>query len=439
VSDAHDQLEGSDTTYRLRGAFERTWLLTTLVATALEVFGWYFGLTQIDVEQVLVLLALLTACQLALASRTRFASLPSLRAGVLASQLLGTALLGLVWHLTGGLQQPLFPVLIALPLMPAFFVLTLWQRFLTTVALVALLTTGLILAPESSNSFLVQRYGLHSFLPGRPHWLPASHVAFIDVNTTSPYELMLVTTLAVVAVSIGATAGVIADLSARARERVRNLSREVARLQDLNSELVAQAPSAEILASSATGKIIAASARFTREFALSDYSGKPLLDAAGFRYPDVIRRLLSAGGEDVQIVTIEGRETLMRIWAVVVAGKDESLTRLCFERSDELAWRGAANALEEPLFSISANGQVIFPNRAAVALFGVSLDGRMAESLFDGSTDRWWDISPLDNARRIVRNGQNRYVAAITRERLATTLNEVSIVRLMASKGLQAA
>jgi PAS domain-containing protein len=430
-----------DAAQRLRATFDHAWLLTTLLAAALLIVSWYLGFVSINVVRAVSLLALLTGAQLGLVSATRHVrDTHALQRAVLGSQLLGTVIIGSVWHLAGGLQQPLFPVLILLPLLPAFLLLNLWRRFLACATLVLVLLTGALLSPNAANSFLDDRYGLRTMqLPSLPDWIPRSHIAFADVSTSTPYEIMLVTTLAVVTIALAATAGVVAALSGKLQQRSLHLRDEVSRLQALNHQLIAAAPAAEILVASSTGKIVSASERFCREFAWRPSAGSFLLDATTFRYPDVIKRLLATGGEDVQAVLVQGREMFVRVHAVPVGATDESLTRVCFERSDELAWRGAVNALDEPVFAVNAASQVVFPNRAMLELFGATVEGRVAETLFDGSADRWWDISPLNSARRIVRHGTNRYIATIRRERLTSSIGDVTLVRLTVNKGLQAA
>jgi PAS domain-containing protein len=434
---AHDRVDES--AQRLRAAFDSVWTLTTLLTATLLVVCWYFGLARLNIERAVLLLSVLTGLQLALTTGSRGCDMVTLRHVVLTSQLLGTAFVGVVWHQAGGLQQPILPLLIVLPLLPAFALLNLWQRTCAGGALVMLMLTGVLLAPSNANSFLQERYGLQLALHGLPTWLPRSRVAFADVSVSAPYELMLTATAVVTTIALAATAGIVASISVRLNRRTLTLGNEVERLRQLNTQLMVHAPSADLLVAAGTGRIVTASLRFAQEFNWTASPGSFLLDVVSFRFPDLIRRLMLDGGEDVQIATIQGREYLLRVRAVVAGQPGDQLSRMCFERCDELAWRGEVNALDEPIFAINSNGQVLFPNRAAVELLGAAVEGRMAESLFEGSAEHWWDISPLVTARRVVRHGGARYVASIRRERLASSVTEMSIVRLSVNRELQAA
>jgi hypothetical protein len=114
---------------RYRGMFDSAWTLVTALATALVVLCWYLRLAQIDVGAILWSLATLSLTQFLLNSWARRVVSPHrLRLITLISQLFGTALLGITWHLFGGLQQPVFPLLVALPLVPGALLLAFWQQ-----------------------------------------------------------------------------------------------------------------------------------------------------------------------------------------------------------------------------------------------------------------------------------------------------------------------
>src|SRR5690242_14749833 len=86
--------------------FDNTWTLATVLATALAVLCWYFRLAQVNIGPVICALAGLALAQLAINSFTgRAAAKAPLQLLALSSQLTGTLLLGVTWHLLGGLQQ----------------------------------------------------------------------------------------------------------------------------------------------------------------------------------------------------------------------------------------------------------------------------------------------------------------------------------------------
>jgi PAS domain-containing protein len=416
---------------RYKVTFDSTWTVTIVLATTLAILSWYFGLAQIDIAPVIWTLAGLALAQLALGLPTRRARSPQrLRWLALWAQILGTLLLGVGWHLFGGLQQPLFPIFIILPLLPAALLLGFWQQQLALVALLAVLASGILLSPDT-NSFLEIRYGVRfaglDLLPG---WVPRSRVAFADVNTSPGYDLMLVITVAVIGVAATAMARSLAGTFSSGGVRVEQLEDELARLEHLNTQLISRAPSAAVLVDPGSGRIVRASERFARSLGLTDPAGQFLLDAVAFHYPTVIKQLMQTGGEEIQGAMLNGREVVLRVRAELLESGAAPATALAVEIYTELGLRGELDAVEEPVFTVTAAGHVALPNRSAAALLGEGAEGLAAAGIFEGEAPRWWDIAPLESARRILRRGSQSYLVCIRRERVVASIGELAFVRL---------
>jgi PAS domain-containing protein len=423
---------------RYKAAFDNTWSLATILATSLAVLGWYFGLSQVDVAPIVWTLAALAVAQLVINSHARpVQSRARLQLLVVASQLIGTLLLGTAWHLLGGLQQPLFPLLVVVPLLPAALLLDFWQRQVVTLAFLLLLLSGVLLSPDT-NSFLEERYGLViASSEALPSWVPRSRVAFADVSTSPAYNLTLLATLAVVGVSVSTAARAVVGLCRRGTEEAVALQNEVERLQRLSTHLVARSPSPSVLVVPSTGRIVNASDRFIQAFDVGDATGRFLLDVISFAHPTVIKRLMASGGEEIQGGTVHGRDAVLRVRAEVLESGTSQVTALNIERYDELGWRGGLDALDEAVFAVNPRGEVVFLNRTARALFGHGAEGAAATSLFDTGT-RWWDIAPLDSARRVLDRGDHRYLAFIRRAKIAASIGELSFVHLYERQSVQA-
>ncbi len=103
------------------------------------------------------------------------------------------------------------------------------------------------------------------------------------------------------------------------------------------------------------------------------------------------------------------------------------------EPCDETCWRGALDGLDEPILVVSSRGVVVFLNRSAVRILGAEAVGAAASQLFD-TAGAWWDIAPLESARRVVERSSHRYLASVRRERIAESVGELSIVQLREHK-----
>jgi PAS domain-containing protein len=420
--------------HRHKAMFDHTWTLATLLATVLAVAWWELGLAQFAVAPVIWALAALAAIQYLLNFQARGAtSVTTLRHAALASQLLGTALIAVSWHLFGGIQQPLYPLIIVLPLLTGTLVLTFWQQQIAIVAILVVLASGVLLSPDT-NSFIQERYGIGlASAHLLPSFIPRSRVVFPDVSTSPAYDLLLTAMVAVVCLALSTTARALVMLCRRDAVQVTALEEEVERLRHATRELVARTP-APVLIASSTGRIVHASDRLVAAFGLEGSSEPFLLDAIAFKHPQVVRQLMTVGGEDIQPATVQGRERLLRVRAEVLPRTSSPLTLLTIESGDDLYLRGQLDALEEPVFAIGSDGRLAYLNRSALTLFGPDADGGLATAVFAAHAAHWWEIAPLASAHRLLDYRERRYHASIRRVRIAASAHELSFVQLAESR-----
>jgi PAS domain-containing protein len=416
-----------------KDVLDNTWMLAIVLSASSVVVFWYLGLGQVDIAPIIWTLASLAVAQFVLNSRNaRCPTAQALRSLAQTSEAVGIILMAVAWHLFGGLQQPMFPLFIMLPLFTSALILNFWQQQATIILFLGVLLSGVLLSPDT-NSFIEERYGL-SVLSTHllPAWIPRSRVAFLDVSTSPTYNLMLTGSLAILAVALTATARAIVALSWRSIDSVETLRVELEQARQLFASMVVNAPGAEVLLTPATGRILLASERFTGLFGVNEpATGQFLLDTVSFAYPIVIKRLMTIGGEEIQGATLQGRDVVLRVRAGLIGGASP-LARLSIEPCDEICWRGAVDALEQPVFAVNPRGRVIFLNRSALAVFGAQTEGAEAAQLFDKGpgTSRWWDIAPLESTRRMLSRGSRVYLASIRRERIAESIGELSFVHL---------
>jgi PAS domain-containing protein len=425
--------ENVDELRKRKDVLDNTWMLAiTLSASSIIVF-WYLGLGQVDIAPIVWTLAALALAQVILNSRTaKCTSGSELRSLAQTGEVVGIIGMAIAWHLFGGLQQPMFPLFIMLPLFTGVLILNFWQQQATILLFFAVLLSGVLLSPDT-NSFIEERYGISALSTHvLPAWIPRSRVAFLDVSTSPTYNLMLTGSLAVLAVALTATARAIVALSWRSVDSLEALRVELAEARQLNALMVAKAPAAEVLVTPGTGRILLASERFISQFGVREpAAGQFLLDAVSFAYPIVIKRLITVGGEEIQGANVQSREVVLRVKAGLIEGTTP-MVRLSVEPCDELCWRGAVDAWQQPVFAVNSRGRVVFLNRSAVAVFGSQMEGAEATDLFDRQpgSSRWWDIAPLESTRRVLPRGERTFLATIRRERVAESIGELSFVHL---------
>lgn len=424
----------SDDLRQRKDMFDNTWMLAFVLSASSIVVFWYLGLGQVDVAPIAGTLGTAALLQYLLNWRAeKLTTAPPLRATAMASQAIGILSMGVAWHFFGGLQQPMFPLFIMLPLLTSALILSFWQQQIGILLFLAVLTSGVLLSPDT-NSFIEERYGLRILsLHALPAWFPKSRVAFADVSTSPTYNLMLTGSLAILAIALSATGRALLALAWRFSERLQALQGELAQAQHLNSRFVATAPACEVLVALATGRILDVSDRFLQAFDLtSPVVGEFLLDVIHFNYPTVIKRLMKTAGDELQEATIGRREVLLRVRAGVSDAGEGAVVRLTIDICEDTCWRAAVDTLEHPVLAVNARGSVMLVNRSARTEFGAAAVGSDVTSLFETNQGmgRWWDLGPLRSANRVLRREQRQYVAAIRRERVAESIGDLSFVHL---------
>ncbi len=427
-------VENLEALRRRKDMFDHTWTLAIVMSAASAIVFWYFGLGQIEISPIIWTLASLALVQFLINTRTlRCTSARQLRSLAKLSQFVGIAAMAVAWHLFGGIQQPTFPLFILLPLFTGAVILDFWQQQMTMVMFLLVLGSGVLLSPDT-NSFIAERYGLGVFSTNvLPAWIPRSHPVFLDVSTSPTYNLMLTGSLALLALALNAISRAIVAMSLRSVGLVDALRQELDEAHRLNTSMVENSPASEVLVAQGSGRILHASDRFARAFGLQGgAAGQFLLDTVAFAYPIVIKRLITTGGEEIQGATVQGRDVVLRLRAGIVDSGANGTVRLSLEACDDICWRGAADAVDQPIFAVNSRGRVIFLNRSALALFGPGADGSEATDLFDKGigANRWWDIAPLETTKRVLRKDQRSYLAAIRRRRIAESIGELAYIQL---------
>jgi hypothetical protein len=421
---------------RRKALFDNTWMVTIVFSAATAIATWYLGISQADVQPVVWLLVFLTVVQFSLSSRCKRVTSPRATAWyALAAQFCGLGVMGCAWHLFGGLQQPIFPLFSMLPLFAGALLLSFWQRQAVLLFLLFILLSGVVLTPDT-NSFITERYGMSidtgGYLPG---WVPRSRVAFSDVTTTPAYDIMLTATLALLAVALSTVSGAIVVLFERSMDRTSVIQDRLDKTAELNQQIIRGSPCAEALVHAGTGRVIHASDRFAQAFSVdTPLEGSFFLDALAFSFPAVIKRLMAVGGEEIQGALVDGHEKTLRVRAGCLGSGDSLMTRLIIEPGEDIIWKVALDALEEAFLIINAKDEVVFLNRAASELLPPGVRSGKT-SLVLGILDtgvRWWDIAPLDSARRLIDCGDARFLASIRRKRVVESLGEFSFVHLHA-------
>ncbi len=424
--------------------FDNVWYLFIALATAALLIPWYLKLNPLDISPAVTALIATTVVQAILNGWARtITSAARLQTLATLAQMTGLIGMGVVWHLMGGLQNPTFALFVIAPMLVGPLVLSVWQQAVVLSLSGALLFSALMLSP-TVNSFVDERYGVQLLHPGFiPLSIPRSRVVFPEVTTTPPFDILMLVNLAIAGWALNAASAAVTKLLSRNLHRHRTLQEEAARAGQLADDLIVEAPSPEVLVAPNSGKIIQSSRRFIENFQCSGTTdGAFLLDLIDFRYPAVIKRLMREGGEDLQAAQLNGRQVNLRIRASIISRTGAPVSRMTIEPSEEQCWRGALDAMDDPVVAIDCEGRICFGNRAAVEVLGPFEPSQALADQdlgFDSDAARWWDIAPLDSARRLITARGRSYMATIRRTRVAVGVGTMTYVFLQARSQAHAA
>jgi hypothetical protein len=377
------------------------WLLTLFVITLAVGVPWFAS--SLDVEIGAALLGLLALAGIhvaftALAARVH-ALTPWRRRGLGALHAAGVVLVALIWHYAGGLQNPMFLLVFALPVTAAIF-LSRWQPYLmAAVATLAVASVALIEAPE------LRWYASGFNGPGA--WVAAALASFgSGLKTPFPgfyaptgYFIVLLEVFAVLVFACAAAAEYVGTVVDRLYTHVASARGEAERAQELWLGLVEGLPVPALLVDANTLQIICASDKLEPAFCAAGTPpavGGQLLETLHFSYPEIIQELVSGiGGSARNVVVHVGPDlhiTSVHVQHVSHHGRRFALM-LIGSATEEFHLRSALDNAEQAVLVIDSGARVLALNKPALSLFPNARIGADASALLaqPDAPPRWWE------------------------------------------------
>jgi len=376
------------------------WLLTIFAILFATGVPWLASSFEMQIGAALLGLLALTAVHVAftvLAAPAR--SLPAGRRGTLTLlHAVGVAIVGLVWHYAGGLQNPAFLMVFVLPVTGAIF-LSRWQPYL--IALIAMLVVGAVALSEAPEL----RWYVSGLDPAAA-WLtgifgrPAAEAAtpFPGFYAPTGYFLVLLEVFAILMIACAFAAEYLGTIFDRLHAHVTDSRAEVERAQELWTTLIEELPLPAALIDAGSLEVVAESAALAT---LSCTEGAPavgrkLAEVIRFSYPGIVEELVSGAGGMAQHVALRtGRELrLAHVRVQHLAYKGRRLALILIEETLEgFAARAALDSAEQAVLVIDAQDRVLAFNKPALALFSGAHVGADAARLLSQpqAPPRWWE------------------------------------------------
>jgi len=376
------------------------WLLTIFAILLAVGLPWFVNSFAIEVAPVLFGLLALAGVHIAFTSLAQPARRPSpwRRPALALLHLGGVVLVGFVWQHAGGLQNPLFLGVFALPVIGAIFI-SRWQPYVVAVlAIVVVAAIALIQAPElrwyasglsNIGASLAALFGRQDAEVGTP---------FPGFYAPTGYFVVMLEVFAVLLFACAAAAEYLGSVFERLHAHVAVARAEAERGHELWASLIENLPVPALLVDVNSLQVVSTSDAFTASPCASGEPalGRNLLEAIHPSYPEVLQELISGPGGSAEHVVLHVGEELRiaELHVRHIAQRGRRLALLVIEDSTEtFGIRSALDVAEQAILVVDARDRVLAFNKPAAALFSDTRVGADATQLLAqaGAAPRWWE------------------------------------------------
>ncbi|MGH8220908.1 MAG: hypothetical protein ACREUT_20425 [Steroidobacteraceae bacterium] len=375
------------------------WLLTIFAILLAAGLPWLVSSFAMQIGAALLGLLALTAVHVAFTVLVSPATVlgAGRRRALALLHALGVVVIGLTWHYAGGLQNPAFLLVFALPVVGAIF-LSRWQPYAS--AAVAVLVVAIVALAEAPEL----RWYASGFDPVGP-WLVtrlgaitgAADTPFPGFYAPAGYYLVLLEGFAILTLACAFAAEYLGAIFDRLHAHVAAARLEAEHGRELWSSLIEELPRPAVLVEASTMQIVAESASLAEGgWTRAPASGRKLGEVVQFSYPEIVEELVSGAGGIAPEVTLRvgGELRMAHIHVRHIAHRGRRFALVLMEdRTEAFAVRAAVDAAEQATLVLDAEDRVLAFNRPAHALFSSARLGAEAQPLlaFPELPQRWWE------------------------------------------------
>jgi len=313
-------------------------------------------------------------------------------------EMAGIVLLGFIWEHVGALQNPMFLMIFALPVIGAIF-LSRWHPYL--LAALSILVVGIVSMGQAPE---LRWYA--SALLGGDTWLTwlfgregtAAQPSFSAFYAPSNYLIVLLEVFTVGLIACTVAAEYLGLIFERLNAHTAIARREAERGQELWASLIERLPLPALLIDPASLRVVAASEVAVAYLRGEDVAleGRNLFDVLKFSYPDIVHELIVGSDGEAPSIVVRVADDLRvtRARVLHVMHKSRRLALLTVEDATEIfCVRAALDTSEYAALVVDARGRILAFNKLAVGLLGTAEVGMDAAKMLPQSDSglRWWE------------------------------------------------
>lgn len=371
-----------------------TWLLTIFAILLGTVVPWL--VSSLDINFVAACLGLLAlgAIHISLTVVGKPARAGERRPVLTLLHIAGIVVVGFIWLNAGGLQNPAFLIVFALPVVGAIF-LSRWQPYL--MAILAIVVAGVVA--------LAQAPELRWYVPGL-NAVGASLAAvlgqqgsastFPGFYAPSAYYAVLLQVFAILLLACAVAAEYLGTIFERLYSHVDVARAEAERGQEFWTTLIEAMPFPALLVDSDTLQVVCASTRTARFHDQESANGRPLFEVVRFSYPEMVQEAIAGSGGVVPLSMIRVadrlRATEVQVRHLTQTGRRFALV-VIHDKTEEFTAHAALDVSGQAMLVIDSQGRLLSFNKPAQALFAALATDADASKILSlgGMPPRWWE------------------------------------------------
>jgi len=309
---------------------------------------------------------------------------------------IGVMIIGFVWAHAGGLQNPLFLAVFALPVVGSIF-LSRWHPFMVAVlSVLVVAVVALGQAPEL-RSYLSTSLGGESWLEELGRQSPDLQASFPGFYAPTSYFLALLEVFTVVLLACAVAAEYLGTVFERMLASSALAHSESEQAQELWATLIEGLPIPALLIDPNSLRIVGCSdAALAYLHGDEGFQGRNLFDVARFSFAELIQENIvgASGGASLTAIHIADEVHLTHVRVLQVLHKKRRLALLTLEDATEaFCLRAALDTSEYAAIVVDATGRIRALNRLSTGLFSGAQVGANADQVLSHTVSglKWWE------------------------------------------------
>lgn len=360
---------------------------------------WFLGIINLNIAPVAWVIFVCALAYLVSASLTdRIADRTRLLLAMQVMQAAGILALALIWHLAGGIDNPMFLMVFTLPVIGTGVMMLGWQPYF--IALMSVIAVALVAILESPE--LKWYVALHSGLD----WKRLESLAIPSASTLDPFpdletglgfQLVILEVFSLFQLTAAAVSSSLNTLLLRMHGRLQWSNKALEEVQGIFQSVLHAAPEAGLIIVADTKQVVYANESFLKRMLLSPeaIAGKGLFEVMHFSEPGRVKEAIEQGTGQLAFCTYYvGYEA--RVANILVYRTEHVGTGYVYvgiqDLTDLYYLDATFNAMKDPLMVIDADNRLLYANKISETLVGKIFFGMdMTELLkLPGMDNSWW-------------------------------------------------